>query len=84
MATRSVLITSADQYMGPAIAGKFSELGMAVLRDNEKFLDHVRRNVPTGKVGAAEETAELAAYLASERCNHMAGQIIPLAGGWAT
>ena len=52
--------------------------------DNEKFLDHVRRNVPTNKVGAAEETAELAAYLASERCNHMVGQIIPLAGGWVT
>ncbi|MEX2468518.1 MAG: SDR family oxidoreductase [Pseudohongiellaceae bacterium] len=221
MATRNALITSAEQYMGPAIAGKFSELGMTVLRDNEpvlteagtraliersgeidilvanladpprlapvqdidsgdwrhlfdtmvhplmylvravvpqmlergagkiiaitsaaplkgipkgsaycaargaqngfikavglelarsniqvnaiaqnyinnntyypddllgdeKFLDHVRRNVPTGRVGAAEETAELAAYLASERCRHMAGQIIPLAGGWAT
>ncbi len=50
----------------------------------DKFRDHVRRNVPTGQVGAAEETAELAAYLASERCNHLVGQIIPLAGGWAT
>lgn len=54
------------------------------LLDNEKFLDHVKRNVPTGKVGAAEETAELAAYLASDHCNHMVGQIIPLAGGWVT
>jgi 2-keto-3-deoxy-L-fuconate dehydrogenase len=52
--------------------------------DNQKFLDHVKRNVPTNKVGAAEETAELSAYLASERCNHMVGQIIPLAGGWVT
>lgn len=52
--------------------------------DNAKFLDHVKRNVPTNKVGAAEETAELAAYLASENCTHMVGQIIPLAGGWAT
>lgn len=52
--------------------------------DNEKFLDHVKRNVPTNKVGAASETAELAAYLASERCNHMVGQIIPLAGGWVS
>ena len=49
-----------------------------------KFLDHVRRNVPTNKVGASEETAELAAYLASEKCNHMVGQVIPLAGGWVT
>lgn len=52
--------------------------------ENAKFLDHVRRNVPTNKVGAAEETAELAAYLASENSSHMVGQIIPLAGGWTT
>ena len=32
-------------------------------------------------VGEAEETAELAAYLASESCRHIVGQIIPLAGG---
>ncbi|NKB34461.1 MAG: SDR family oxidoreductase [Pseudomonadales bacterium] len=52
--------------------------------DNEKFLDHVKRNVPTNAVGKAEETAELAAYLASENCKHMVGQLIPLAGGWTT
>lgn len=54
------------------------------LLEDPKFLDHVRRNVPTGQVGAAEETAALAAYLASEECRHMVGQIIPLAGGWVT
>jgi 2-keto-3-deoxy-L-fuconate dehydrogenase len=52
--------------------------------ENEKFLEHVKRNVPTNKVGAAAETAELAAYLASKDCRHMVGQIIPLAGGWVT
>jgi len=52
--------------------------------DNEKFLAHVKRNVPTNSIGAASETAELAAYLASENCNHMVGQLIPLSGGWAT
>lgn len=52
--------------------------------DDEKFLDHVKRNVPTNKIGGAAETAELAAYLASEKCNHMVGQVIPLAGGWVT
>ena len=52
--------------------------------ENEKFLDHVKRNVPTNQIGAAEETAELAAYLASEQSKHMVGQIIPLAGGWVT
>jgi len=52
--------------------------------DNAKFLDHVKRNVPTNKIGDAQETAELAAYLVSEKCNHMIGQIIPLSGGWVT
>ena len=50
------------------------------LIENPKFLDHVKRNVPTNRIGAASETAELATYLASENCNHMVGQIIPLAG----
>lgn len=50
----------------------------------DKFLEHVKRNVPTKCVGRPEETAELAAYLASENCRHMVGQVIPLAGGWAT
>jgi|TARA_B110000285_G_scaffold160677_1_gene179380 2-keto-3-deoxy-L-fuconate dehydrogenase len=52
--------------------------------ENEKFLEHVKRNVPTRKIGAASETAQLAAYLSREDCSHMVGQIIPLAGGWAT
>lgn len=52
--------------------------------DNEKFMAHVKRNVPTNKIGAATETAALAAYLASEQCTHMVGQLIPLSGGWAT
>lgn len=52
--------------------------------DDPKFLDHVKRNVPTNKVAGAEETAALAAYLASEQCTHMVGQILPFAGGWTT
>ena len=54
------------------------------LLKDEKFINHLNRNVPTKKIGSSEETAELAAYLASEQCNHMVGQILPLAGGWAT
>ncbi|MBT6482095.1 MAG: SDR family oxidoreductase [Gammaproteobacteria bacterium] len=52
--------------------------------DNQKFLNHVKRNVPSNKIGAASETAQLAAYLSREDCRHMVGQVIPLAGGWAT
>ena len=52
--------------------------------NTEKFRNHVKRNVPTQAVGSAEETAELAAYLAHEDCRHIVGQIIPLSGGWVT
>jgi 2-keto-3-deoxy-L-fuconate dehydrogenase len=51
--------------------------------ENEKFLEHVKRNVPTRKIGAASETAQLAPYLSHEDCSHMVGQLSPLAGGWA-
>ena len=36
------------------------------LVDSPRFLDHIKRNVPTNKIGSAEETAELAAYLARD------------------
>jgi 2-keto-3-deoxy-L-fuconate dehydrogenase len=52
--------------------------------DDPKFLEHVKRNVPTNSIARAEETAELAAYLASDRCTHMVGQVLPFAGGWTT
>ena len=54
------------------------------LLKDEKFINHLNRNVPTTKIGSSEETAELAAYLANEKSNHMVGQILPLAGGWIT
>lgn len=51
---------------------------------NDKFLEHLNTHVPTKKVAEAEETAELALYLASDRCTHIVGQVIPFSGGWAT
>lgn len=51
---------------------------------NEKFQAHLSTFVPTKKVAASEETAELALYLASDNCTHMVGQIIPFSGGWST
>ena len=51
---------------------------------NEKFQDHLKAFVPTKKVANGEETAELAVYLASDKCTHLVGQVIPFSGGWAT
>lgn len=50
----------------------------------EKFKEHLNGFVPTKKVADAEETAELAMYLASDLCTHLVGQVIPFSGGWAT
>lgn len=51
---------------------------------NDKFLEHLKVQVPTKRVAEAEETAELALYLASDHCTHMVGQVIPFSGGWST
>lgn len=51
---------------------------------NEKFLQHLRSMVPSKRVAESSETAELALFLVSEGCNHLVGQIVPMAGGWAT
>ena len=54
------------------------------LLQNEKFLQHVQTMVPSKRVAESSETAELALFLASDGCRHLIGQIVPLAGGWAT
>ncbi len=54
------------------------------LIESEAFKVKVLPNIPTGKVAEEEETAELAMYLASDKCTHMVGQVLPWAGGWAT
>lgn len=54
------------------------------LLENEKFLARLKIDVPTQTVAKAEETGELALYLASDKCTHMVGQVLPWAGGWVT
>lgn len=51
---------------------------------SEAFQEQLKTLVPTQKVADGVETAELAAYLASDYCTHMVGQVLPFAGGWAT
>jgi len=52
--------------------------------ESPKFQQHLQQMVPTKRVAEARETAQLALYLASPHCTHMVGQVLPLAGGWAT
>ena len=50
---------------------------------NEQAMQKMLRNIPLGRLGEAEEVAELIALFASGRCNFVTGHIIPIAGGWA-
>ncbi len=54
------------------------------LMQDEKFLAHLDKMVPSKRVAESAETARLALYLADPANHHMVGQIVPLAGGWAT
>lgn len=52
--------------------------------EQDDFKAHLKTMVPTKRVAESQETAHLALYLASRECTHMVGQVLPLAGGWAT
>lgn len=43
----------------------------------------VRRQIPLGRFGTAEEVAEVTAWLASPLCPWMTGSIVTLDGGWS-
>lgn len=51
---------------------------------SERFQNHLKRNVPIRRVARAEESAELALFLASNNSDFIVGQVIPFAGGWVT
>jgi 2-keto-3-deoxy-L-fuconate dehydrogenase len=52
------------------------------LTQKESFKQSLRKQVPAGRLGTAEEDAALALFLASEDSGFFAGQGIPHAGGW--
>jgi NAD(P)-dependent dehydrogenase (short-subunit alcohol dehydrogenase family) len=59
-------------YFPPSLSG-----------DPEKLARMVR-HVPAGRLARGEESARLAAYLASDDADFFVGQVIPFAGGWVT
>jgi NAD(P)-dependent dehydrogenase (short-subunit alcohol dehydrogenase family) len=54
----------------------------AELKDNERFMASLRRQVPLGRLATAREDAQFALFLASEESNFFVGQAIPFSGGW--
>lgn len=51
---------------------------------NEDMMKRMLKVIPAGRLGKGEETAYLAAFLASEYSNFFVGQVFPFSGGWVT
>ncbi len=47
-----------------------------------RFQERLRREVPLGRLVAAREDAEFAAYLCSDSAHCFVGQVFPVCGGW--
>ena len=47
-----------------------------------RFQERLQREVPLGRLVAAEEDAAFAAYLCSDAANCFVGQVFPVCGGW--
>lgn len=53
------------------------------VQQNPRFQERLKREVPLGRLVAAREDAEFAAYLCSDAANCFVGQVFPVCGGWA-
>ncbi len=47
-----------------------------------RFQERLRREVPLGRLVAAREDAQFAAYLCSDAADCFVGQVFPVCGGW--
>jgi NAD(P)-dependent dehydrogenase (short-subunit alcohol dehydrogenase family) len=54
----------------------------ALWQDDPGRRDQLKRDVPLGRLGTAEELGELVVLLASGKANFLTGQVIPFTGGW--
>jgi 2-keto-3-deoxy-L-fuconate dehydrogenase len=54
----------------------------AEVQANPRFQERLSREVPLGRLVAAREDAQFAAYLCSPAANCFVGQIFPVCGGW--
>lgn len=51
---------------------------------NKDLMSRMMKVIPAKRLGKGEESAHLAAFLASNHSDFIVGQIIPFAGGWVT
>lgn len=52
------------------------------VQENPKFKERLKKEVPLGRLVAAEEDASFIAYLCSDAADCFVGQIFPVCGGW--
>ena len=76
---KRVLVTRADDFMGPVTVDVFRE---PELMQKQSFVASLRRQVPAGRLGKLREDAMFAVFLASDECGFLVGQTFPFAGGW--
>ncbi len=66
-----------------AVAPGFIETKMTeVVKENKEFNDMVMSNTPLGHMGAPEDIAATAVYLASDESGYVTGEVIYVDGGW--
>ncbi len=73
---------------------QFNAIGPAHIENNMYYTDEMLADesvreqfvaeIPAGRLGKGAEAAELALALSTEASDFLAGQVIPISGGWAT
>ena len=53
------------------------------IKENPRFKERLKWEVPLGRLVGAREDAEFAAYLSGDSANCFVGQVFPVCGGWA-
>ena len=54
----------------------------AEIRENPRFQERLKREVPLGRLVTAREDAQFAAYLCCDAASCFVGQVFPVCGGW--
>ena len=70
------------QGLGNDMAATVSLQAEPEVQANPRFVERLQREVPLGRLVKAEEDAEFAAYLCSDKANCFVGQVFPICGGW--
>lgn len=66
--------------IGPGYIG--TDLVAALVAQGRLDIEDVRRRTPIGRLGAAEDVANLAVFLASDVSRNITGQVVMSDGGW--